>query len=413
MKTENKSDTNLQKNFWDSLQTELLTSNQKLSEEEYKFFHERNFMFSLFFRNTSKLELIAFRETLGIQANGYLILIEFTQRNKPGSTKSEIDDMDLHRNLKTLLHKTCSAVGPYICNRISILVSYESLPSKNRFKEESIALCNKISDFLQAEYDTSVVIGIGNVYSMSSIYSSFIDALKCINHGSNHQLMHILNLDRGEFSQNFDYVDTEKHLLEAIRLRKTEAYDYFCLIIDAIRIYNDDVIRNKVLELLVLTTYSLRVDSQNETITFNYTDYAQEFMSLKGEKLIEFAYQRFITLTGYAKPQNSIDYSNRIVQATKEYLETHYAEDISLEDIAEQVNISPQYFSKLIKKTTGFNFTDWLSTLRVKKAKELLTNSNLTVKEVCFLVGYKDPNYFSRIFKKRIGMTPSEFIKHI
>jgi two-component system response regulator YesN len=137
----------------------------------------------------------------------------------------------------------------------------------------------------------------------------------------------------------------------------------------------------------------------------------KELMEISQDKLLEWAFQSFICITGYVKPQNSIDYSNRIVQATKEYLETHYAEDISLDYIAEQVNISPQYFSKLIKKSTGYNFIDWLSILRVKKAKELLTNSNFTVKEVCFMVGYKDPNYFSRIFKKRIGITPSEYIK--
>jgi two-component system response regulator YesN len=97
--------------------------------------------------------------------------------------------------------------------------------------------------------------------------------------------------------------------------------------------------------------------------------------------------------------------------ATKEFLESHYTDDISLENMAAHVNISPQYFSKLIKKTTGFNFIDWLSMLRIKKAKELLTNSNLSVKEVCFMVGYKDPNYFSRIFKKSIGITPSEYVK--
>jgi two-component system response regulator YesN len=134
-------------------------------------------------------------------------------------------------------------------------------------------------------------------------------------------------------------------------------------------------------------------------------------MELEGNELIEFAFQSFIYITSYVKPQTTIDYTNHIVKATREYLENHYADDISLEDMASQVNISPQYFSKLIKKTTGFNFIDWLSMLRVRKAKELLTDSSLTVKEVCFMVGYKDPNYFSRIFKKRIGITPSEYVK--
>jgi two-component system response regulator YesN len=155
----------------------------------------------------------------------------------------------------------------------------------------------------------------------------------------------------------------------------------------------------------------MRLDSQEDIKYLDYTGCTLKMMEYSGNQMIDYAYQLFLYITSYVKPQNSIDYSNNIVKATKEYMESHYTDDISLEDMAAQVNISPQYFSKLIKKTTGFNFIDWLSMLRVKKAKELLTNSNLTVKEVCFMVGYKDPNYFSRIFKKRIGITPSEYVK--
>ena len=74
-------------------------------------------------------------------------------------------------------------------------------------------------------------------------------------------------------------------------------------------------------------------------------------MSLRGQQLIEWAFQQFLDITGQVKKRNTIDYSNKIVQATKEYLEAHYTEEISLEDVAEYVNIGPQYFSKLIKET--------------------------------------------------------------
>ena len=57
----------------------------------------------------------------------------------------------------------------------------------------------------------------------------------------------------------------------------------------------------------------------------------------------------------------------------------------------------------------GVNFIDYLTTLRMNKAKELLSSSNYSMKEICAMVGYADPNYFSRSFKKNIGVTPTEF----
>jgi len=253
---------------------------------------------------------------------------------------------------------------------------------------------------------------IGSVQGVYSFYTSYIHTLSCHANNKNSKVIHYLNKKPAKIESNsIDYLNTEQHLFEAVRMHKQEAYNYFGILMDWIRPYDDEIKRNKIFELLTLTAFAQHFDGRSEVGFTDYSTYTKQFMAYSGDELIQNAFQRFIIITNYFQSHNTIDYSNHIVKATKEYLENHYSEDISLEDIACQVSISPQYFSKLIKKTTGFNFIDWLSMLRVKKAKELLSNPNLTVKEVCFMVGYKDPNYFSRIFKKRNGMTPSEYIK--
>ncbi|MDF2944182.1 MAG: hypothetical protein K0S01_3040 [Herbinix sp.] len=398
------------RDFWDSLQMDILISDQTLSKDDFLSCVERSFMFSMFFRGCPPLELIGFQKILNIRANGYVLIIEISERNNSNSTELTIDEFSLHHYIKNTMHRNI-AVGPLIRNRISILVSDDAITSESDHKSDSISLCQDLVKAIETQFNLTVSIGIGRMQGLNSIYTSFIDAHSCLYYSSPEKVLYYLDLKQEELNTHFDYLLTEKHLVESIRLRKTDAYDYFGMIMDWIRPLSDDTKRNKILEILVLANHAMRIDSQKEMKSMNYTSYVNQFMELKGEQLIEFAYQSFITITSYVKPQNSIDYTNHIVMATREYLEQHYAEDISLEDVAEQVNISPQYFSKLIKKNTGFNFIDWLSMLRVKKAKELLTNSDFTVKEVCFMVGYKDPNYFSRIFKKRIGITPSEYVK--
>ena len=74
-----------------------------------------------------------------------------------------------------------------------------------------------------------------------------------------------------------------------------------------------------------------------------------------------------------------------------------------------EVDISPYYFSKLFKQETGGNFIEYLTEVRLRNARELLKDSGLSIKEICAESGYSDPNYFSRIFKKYEGVTPSEF----
>ena len=82
---------------------------------------------------------------------------------------------------------------------------------------------------------------------------------------------------------------------------------------------------------------------------------------------------------------------------------------ITLDEVSRQVNVSPYYFSKLFKEETGENFIDYLTSMRMDKAKELLMKTDKSMKEICGQVGYQDPNYFSRAFKKNVGITPTEY----
>lgn len=399
-----------QRDFWDSLQMDMYSLNQKLSIEDYRAYIERGFMFSLFFRGFSTTEIIGYQKILNLKDIGYVIMLEFSEFEKSGASELLSDEFILHHYIKKSLQGFNCALGPLVSNRLAILITHDETDHK-KYKEESHTICHMLLQALEKYYKTKIHAGIGNTYNIHSIYSSFIDSIVSLYHDRTQQIVYYPDLKRIDTNGHFDYQLYEKYLMEAVRLRKAEAFDYFGLIMDNVRYLNDEMKRNKILEILVLAHHSKDQDNDANLKQIDYIENVQKLMGLTGNQLIEFAYKAFHFITNYVRPQKSIDYSNHIVMATKEYIENHYVEDITLENMAEYVNISPQYFSKLIKKTTGFNFIDWLSMFRVKKAKELLTNSNLSVKEVCFMVGYKDPNYFSRIFKKRVGITPSEFVQ--
>lgn len=97
------------------------------------------------------------------------------------------------------------------------------------------------------------------------------------------------------------------------------------------------------------------------------------------------------------------------VQAVLQFIDEHYFEDIGLDIMAEMVELSPNYLSAIFKQTTGSSFIDYLTDLRMKKAKEKLQQLHLSISEVAQAVGYSSSQYFSRVFKNNVGMTPSAY----
>lgn len=94
------------------------------------------------------------------------------------------------------------------------------------------------------------------------------------------------------------------------------------------------------------------------------------------------------------------------------YIEQNYEKSISLEDTASAVDLSPAYLSRLLVVETGKSFIEHLTKYRLDRACKELAIGNLSIKEIAAICGYPDANYFSRIFKKNLGQTPSEYAAH-
>lgn len=106
---------------------------------------------------------------------------------------------------------------------------------------------------------------------------------------------------------------------------------------------------------------------------------------------------------------NKADKSESVIEKAEAFINTNYMKELSLDDISAYCNISSYYFSKLFKQETGENFVEYLNRVRIDNAKKMLNETDSSVKEICFSVGYSDPNYFSRAFKKYAGVTPTEY----
>ena len=101
------------------------------------------------------------------------------------------------------------------------------------------------------------------------------------------------------------------------------------------------------------------------------------------------------------------------IKYLREYVENNYTFDISMQEVAEDMGYSHAYFSKLFKQYFNQNFTAYLTEYRIKKAKELLTDTNNSIKDISRMVGYEDSNYFAKIFKRIVGEIPSKFRENL
>ena len=128
------------------------------------------------------------------------------------------------------------------------------------------------------------------------------------------------------------------------------------------------------------------------------------------ERIASLLHKLLEEVKGYCE-ENGQKKSQKAVEVVKAYIAEHYKDDISLTEAAELVLLNPKYLGELFKKDTGLNYSEYLLKYRLDLAKEMLLDVRCRVGEVGEKVGYQDSKYFSRLFKKHVGVTPKQYKK--
>lgn len=100
---------------------------------------------------------------------------------------------------------------------------------------------------------------------------------------------------------------------------------------------------------------------------------------------------------------------NELIKQATDYIALYYTRPLTLEDLSNHVHLNSSYFSSLFKNNTGTSFKSYLNMIRTENSKSLLSSGDLPLMQVASRVGYQDYNYFSKVFKKLVGMTPSQY----
>jgi len=104
---------------------------------------------------------------------------------------------------------------------------------------------------------------------------------------------------------------------------------------------------------------------------------------------------------------NRLHHGRALLFKAREYINLHYAEQVSLDRIAETLRISPFYLSHLFSRESGFSFVEYITQVRMRKAKELISSGAKNVSEAAYAVGYNDGSYFSKVFHRYYGLSPN------
>lgn len=107
--------------------------------------------------------------------------------------------------------------------------------------------------------------------------------------------------------------------------------------------------------------------------------------------------------------QISTPHTNTVIKRVQEIIAAQYMEQLSITGLAEEVCLTSTYLCVLFKQATGWTINEYITKERLERAKDFLAQTNIRLYDVCYKVGYLSPSYFSRMFKKRMGMTPGEY----
>jgi two-component system response regulator YesN len=377
---------------------------------------EHGFIYSILLNTEFNEELVKYSEILDVSCSGgYIMILQFGEGDKStglsGKIASNIIWQENYPYIRDVFKFKCRCVvGPVLVNRVIVYVSCGQIKDEYEFRLQTIELSEEILEGVQERIKAECFIGIGGYKNNQEIIYSYEEAVKALRQNRGESVLHIMDVCC-EQSAHFREIAEIDNLIGKINLGDEDgATAIFYQITDKINgncELDFDKRKNILVEYMVIVHRKAIEAGVCEDTYLNYDDYIKEmlFVDNAGELTI-WCVNRIRYITKKIQTVKS-EKGNYIVERAKEYIKENFYKEIALEELSRILNISPQYFSRLFKEQTGYNFIEYLTFIRIERSKQLMNSTNMTIKEICYSVGYGDPNYFSRLFKKNTGISPT------
>lgn len=303
-------------------------------------------------------------------------------------------------------------VGSVISNKIPVFLPMKNMKMGYEERIRMIDVSRELTRRLRHMTDISFRIGIGSIRRLNQSMDSYEEALKALVNSTG-SVAHVDDLPiQCRYDEEYP-VDLEKELFDSLKSGKREECErsagrYFDWMLETYDEKNMSV-RLKTLEFVLFAEHEAYL---NGGMTYHFSE-REHYLPLimNAERNCDLR-PWFVERFGESC-RNMItkkeEHENQLIVRAQSYIQENFQKDLSLDEVSRQMDLSPYYFSKLFKEETGSNFVEYVTNLRIGRAKELLTKEDGSMKEICASVGYSDPNYFSRIFKKNTGVTPTEY----
>lgn len=307
-------------------------------------------------------------------------------------------------------------ISPVGMNKIVLLLSFDETKEDRNNKSSILKLAKNMLVNIKKQFSCTVTIGIGRSYKdITDIRESYLQARKAFKMGSlilgGDQVIYIDDLQ--DHNDKCYPIYKEKVLHNHIingewQLAKEDLEELLKEILES----QESIVfkRTRINEIVVVLSRSAIEEGadQENILRLNADFYTKLVISDCLEDITDYIIQ---LVTQYEKliAESHKTYSAKIILEAHKYIENNYSSNINMKDVAESINLSSHYFSRLFKKESGYTFLEYLTKTRLNKAKQLLHDPSLTITEIAQRIGYDDACYFSRLFKKHETISPKEY----
>lgn len=315
------------------------------------------------------------------------------------------------------MNKFCNFVSFLYVDKVVVIVNFKEKSDINK----GINGLNEICKIFYRIMNRNITAGIGNVVvEPSKLYMSYKTAEDALEYrvvlGNGHAI-YINDVEHTTSVRLQLDENKERELLNAVKVSSLEEIrnvieelfkdiESVVLPFNQYRIYFMEIMTSL---LKLIQIYNLDLDDIFGE-GFDFYKYLEKLNSI--EKIKQWFIDKSAAINNGIK-KNRMRSSSLIVESAKEYIRKNYMDhDISVEKLCDSIHVSPTYFSTIFKKETDMNFVNFLTEVRLEEAVKLLNTTADKTYVIADKIGYEEANYFSYVFKKKFGVSPSKYRKN-